>query len=118
VRAGVRRLNDLMASAGTDHLPHRLAAAGLGPTGVAGACTLAVAASALAARVGLEAGLAGSLASAMVVITGFVAGEQVLRRRRAALEPPLDRAGRPGLGPRPSFIPALRTGPPRRPSRT
>lgn len=73
--SGVRRLSDLMASAGTDHLPHRLRAAGLGPRGVAATCTAATAASAIAAGLGLEAGTLAGLGGLLAVCGGFLSAE-------------------------------------------
>jgi UDP-GlcNAc:undecaprenyl-phosphate GlcNAc-1-phosphate transferase len=74
-RAGVRRLADLMASAGTDHLPHRLRDAGLGPWGVAAACAAAVAASGLVAHLSLRWGVFGVLAGAAGAVGVFLGAE-------------------------------------------
>jgi UDP-GlcNAc:undecaprenyl-phosphate GlcNAc-1-phosphate transferase len=74
-RAGTRSFRDLMASAGTDHLPHRLKDAGLGPWGVAAACAAAVAASGLVAHLSLGWGVFGVLAGAAGAVGVFLGAE-------------------------------------------
>lgn len=87
VRAGVRRPADLMASADTDHLPHRIRAAGLSPRAVAVACAGATALSGMAARVAVDAGPVGSMLALLGVTAVFFGAEALLfglgRRRRA-----------------------------------
>lgn len=75
---GVRRISDLMASAGTDHLPHRMRAAGLSPAGVALACAAGTAFNGATARLAIKGGIGGALTGAVVVACGFLALELIL----------------------------------------
>lgn len=81
---GVRAPANLMASAGTDHLPHRLGAAGLRPWQVAAACGCAIGISGIAANVASRAGLAGVVAAGLALVGAFVAAETILARVRAS----------------------------------
>jgi UDP-GlcNAc:undecaprenyl-phosphate GlcNAc-1-phosphate transferase len=80
MRAGVRRLAELMASTGLDHLPHRLRTAGLGPRSVALTCAGAVALSGVAAHLCLQGGLIVSLIGGSGVVVAFLGAEIVLHR--------------------------------------
>lgn len=79
-RAGVRRVRDLMASAGTDHLPHRLRARGRGPWGVAALCGGATAACGGAALISLSGGFSGVFIGACAVVAVMSGAEYLLRR--------------------------------------
>lgn len=91
-RGGARRLSDLMASAGTDHLPHRLRAAGLGSWEVPAVCAGAVVACAIAAWAGLAAGPGGSVATALLVGMALLGFERVVSGRAARAPTPVRRA--------------------------
>lgn len=86
-RAGIRRLADLMASAGTDHLPHRLATVGLGPRYVAAVCGGATAMSGLTAIAASQAGVAGVAAAGLGIAGAFFAVEAAALRPRAERGP-------------------------------
>lgn len=81
-RAGVRSIADLMASADTDHLPHRFRRVGLGPKGVAAACAGSVSVAGLAAHVALSIGLLGASLGALGVGGAFLVMEGRLLYRR------------------------------------
>lgn len=81
LRAGVRSIGDLMASAGTDHLPHRLQQAGLGPAAVAAVCAAAIVVSGAAASLFLFGGLGASLLGGVVVAAAFALWEMALKGR-------------------------------------
>jgi UDP-GlcNAc:undecaprenyl-phosphate GlcNAc-1-phosphate transferase len=94
-RAGTRSLRDLMASAGTDHLPHRLRSFGLGPRGVAATCAAAAATSGVVAHLALRGGLSGAAIGAVLVGAALLGGERALstvrspvRTRRGRLPEP------------------------------
>lgn len=111
VRAGVRSIADLMASAGTDHLPHRLRRAGLGPRWVAVACAGSVSVSGLAAHVALSAGLPATLLGVLGVGAVFLVVEESLLPRRDPVgdaKPPKTLGRRAGRGPGPSPPPEPR----------
>lgn len=76
--SGVRRISDLMASAGTDHLPHRMRAAGLSPAGVALACMAGTAFNGATARLAIEGGMGGALTGAVGVACAFFTLELIL----------------------------------------
>jgi UDP-GlcNAc:undecaprenyl-phosphate GlcNAc-1-phosphate transferase len=94
VRAGVRRLSDLMASRGTDHLPHRLAARGLGPAKVALACSGATAIGGAVAQLLARAGTGGAVMGVLALTVAFFASEVALSRLRLPRE--VRRAHAPG----------------------
>lgn len=99
LRAGMRSLGELMASTGTDHLPHRLLEAGLGPAAVAAACVGTIAVSGAAASLVLLGGVGPSLLGGLGVAVTFELSEMwLLRRRRTAraapIVPELRQAGR------------------------
>lgn len=96
-RAGMRRPADLMASAGTDHLPHRLAAAGLAPRYVAAVCGGATAISGITATAASQAGAAGVVGAALGIAGAFFAVEA------AALRPRTEQGAR-GFPPAPSAV--------------
>jgi UDP-GlcNAc:undecaprenyl-phosphate GlcNAc-1-phosphate transferase len=85
-REGVRNLAQLMAFAGTDHLPHRLRAAGLSPWSVAAACGCATAICGLAANTASRTGLASAVAVGLALCGAFVGAETVLGRARGSRE--------------------------------
>jgi UDP-GlcNAc:undecaprenyl-phosphate GlcNAc-1-phosphate transferase len=85
-REGVRNLAQLMASAGTDHLPHRLRSAGLSPWSVAVACGCATAICGLAANASSRAGLASALAIGLALSSAFLGADRVLGRARSSRE--------------------------------
>lgn len=122
VRAGVRRLADLMASRGTDHFPHRLAARGLRPAEVAMACSAATAAGAAVAHVsaavgGVVAVLGGaSLSVAFLASEGASSGRRRRGEARGDARPGSAWLELPPQGPRPDDEP-VSTGTEPRPYR-
>lgn len=78
MRNGIRRFSDLMVSAGTDHLPHRLRAAGLSPWVIAAACAGATTVGGLAALASRRVGLTGAVLGGLGVGAALLLAEAAI----------------------------------------